>query len=108
MAIDLKQYDGKIILHLIDMCTRLSAATRISDKNPDTVIKALFKIWISIYGSAEKFLMDNGGEFANSKLINLAEKFNIVIKTTAGESPWSNGIVERHLTLSEYVRQGVG
>jgi len=48
----------------------------------------------------DKFLVDNGGEFANEELISLAEQFGITIKTTAGESPWSNGIVERHnLTL---------
>ena len=101
VAMDLKFYHGKIILHLIDMCTRLSAATMIRNKHPDSIVKALFQIWISVYGSTERFLMDNGGEFANNEVINLAEKFGIVIKTTAGESPWSNGIVERHnLTLA--------
>ncbi|XP_066913250.1 uncharacterized protein [Clytia hemisphaerica] len=96
VAMDLKFYDKKIILHLIDMCTRLSAATTIKDKNPTTVIEAILKTWISVYGSCEKFLVDNGGEFANEELINLAEQFGITIKTTAAESPWSNGIVERH------------
>ena len=32
-------------------------------------------------------------------MINLAEKFNVVIKTTAAESPWSNGLCERHNAL---------
>ena len=101
VAMDLKFYDKKIILHLIDLCTRLSAATVIKDKNPATIIEAILKVWVSVYGSNEKILVDNGGEFANEELINLAEQFGITIKTTAGESPWSNGIVERHnLTLS--------
>ena len=26
----------------------------------------------------------------------MAEQFNITLKTTAAESPWSNGMVERH------------
>ena len=100
VAMDLKFYESKI-LHLIDMCTRLSSATTIKNKNPSTVIEAILKIWISVYGTPEKFLVDNGGEFANAEFINLAEQFGITIKTTAAESPWSNGIVERHnLTIA--------
>ena len=87
VAMDLKFYDKKIVLHLIDLCTRLSAATTIKDKHPPTVIEAILKVWISVYGSCEKFLVDNGGEFANEELINFAEQFGITIKTTAGESP---------------------
>ena len=101
VAMDLKFYENKIILHLIDMCTRLSSATTIKNKNPSTVIEAILKIWVSVYGTNEKFLVDNGGEFANAEFINLAEQFGITIKTTAAESPWSNGIVERHnLTIA--------
>ena len=40
--------------------------------------------------------MDNKGEFVNSELIEFAEKFNIVLKTTATESAWSNGMCEKH------------
>ena len=46
--------------------------------------------------SPDAFLSDNGGEFSNSEMRELGENFNIVIKTTAAESPWSNGLVERH------------
>ena len=96
VAMDLKFCHGKILLHLIDQCTQLSASCTIPNKNPDTVIKAIFKIWISVYGSAEKFLTDNGGDFANSDFIKLCKSFGITVKTTAAESPWSNGLVERH------------
>ena len=93
---DLKFYQGKIILHLIDLCTRLSSAAIIPNKRPETIVEYLLKIWISVYGATDKFLMDNGGEFANTNVINLGEKFGIVIKTTAAYSPWSNGTIERH------------
>ena len=86
---DLKFSHGKILLHINDHCTRLLASTVISNKNPDTIIKAIFKIWISVYGSAEKFLTDN------DSFIQLCENFGITVKTTA-ESTWSNGLVERH------------
>ena len=53
-------------------------------------------MWICIYGSPIKFMSDNGGEFANAEFLSLCESFNITVKTTAAESPWSNGIVERN------------
>ena len=93
---DLKFINGKIVLHTIDLLTRLSNAIEVPDKQPQTIVDALLKNWIAVYGTPEKFLMDNGGEFANSDLINMAERFGITIKTTAAESPWSNGLVERH------------
>ena len=41
-------------------------------------------------------LNDNGGEFANSVMIEMHEQLGIETCTTAGEAPWSNGLVERH------------
>ena len=41
-------------------------------------------------------ISDNASEFDNSLFANMAEMFNINIKPTAAESPWSNGMVERH------------
>ena len=102
VAMDLKFYEGKIILHMIDHASRLSSANRISSKEPTVIIKSIFKNWITIYGRPEKFLSDNGGEFMNHQFIELCEKMSISVKNTAGESPWSNGLVERHnLVIAE-------
>ena len=92
---DIKCYDGKYILHLIDHATRLSTARRVPNK-PETIVKAILNSWISVYGPSDKYLTDNGGEFVNDDLISLAESFGINIKTTGAEAPWSNGLVERH------------
>ena len=69
IAMDLKFYNDKILLHLVNQSTRLSASSFIPNKNPDRILTHIFKIWISVYGAPEKFLTDNGGEFANSKFI---------------------------------------
>ena len=62
----------------------------------------IFKIWVPVYDAPEKFLTDNGGEFANSKFIEMAGFLNVTVKSTAGESSWSNGLIERHnLALAE-------
>ena len=41
-------------------------------------------------------MTDNGGEFANSKFLDMAESMKITVKVTAAESLFSNGLVERH------------
>ena len=102
VAMDLKFFKGHIILHLIDHLTRFSAAVICKSKEPRVIIDAIFKCWISVFGPPKKFLTDNGGEFANSYFLEMAESFGIRVVTTAAESPWSNGLVERHnATLAE-------
>ena len=106
VAMDLKFFDDKIILHMIDHVTRLSSACRVSSKNPEVIVKSILKNWIAVYGSLLKFLSDNGGEFANEQFIDLCEQMNITVKTTGAESPWSNGLVERHnLVISEMLNK---
>ena len=96
VAMDLKFYKKYILLHLIDHATHLSASAVIPSKKPETIIKKIFQIWISVYGLPEKFLSDNGGEFANQEFVNMCEATNINFKLTSAESPCSNGLVERH------------
>ena len=95
IAIDLKCYGKQFFLVIVDVFTKYCAAALISDKKPDTIIANLFSSWITIFGAPGKILHDNGGEFANSSVLELAEAFNIKLIATAAESPWSNGTVER-------------
>ena len=101
VGMDLKFHLGNIILHLVDHVSRLSAGCRIPSKQPEVVIKGIFKSWIQHRGSPQKFLTDNGGEFMNEQFLNMCEKMNITVLTTAAESPWSNGLVERHNAVLE-------
>ena len=99
VGMDLKEWSlsPKIwFLYLVDHATRYNASCVIYTKRKEEIIKKIFQIWISIFGSAKKFLVDNAGEFDNDEFRSLCENVNIRICTTAAESPWSNGIVERH------------
>ena len=96
VAMDLKMFKGKWILHLIDHVSRFSAASFIKSKNPREIIQKNFNIWISVFGPPQKFLSDNGGEFNNHEFQTLCESFNIKVLTTAAKAPWSNGLCERH------------
>ncbi|CAF4921347.1 unnamed protein product, partial [Rotaria socialis] len=97
LAMDLKDIGAYKVLHLIDHATRYSAACVVANKNSSTIIiESIFRIWISIFGSLKQFLSDNGGELNNDEFCSMGEAFNVVIRTTAAESPWSNGLNERH------------
>ena len=96
VGMDLKKYDSHWLLHCVDHATRLSMSVRIPSKDPRVILTALFKHFISIWGTVGKFLSDNGGEFANSQFMEMCEKLNIRFILTAGQSPFSNGLVERH------------
>ena len=85
-----------MVLHLVGHVTHYGASRVIYTKRKEEIIKKIFQIWISIFGSAKKFLIDNGGELDNYEFRSLSENVNIRICTTAAESPWRNGIVERH------------
>ena len=96
VAMDLKFFDSKIVLHIIDHFTRYSAACVIPSKHRDTIITYVLKCWISIFGSPQLLLCDMGREFNNEDYREMGEKLNTSVKSTAAESPWSNGVNERH------------
>ena len=46
-------------------------------------------------------ISDNGGEFNNTLFTDKTEQFNINVKLTAAEFPWSKGVVKNHNPLSQ-------
>ena len=88
--------DNLYYLHLIDLFSRFSVASVITNKRAETIIQEVLRNWCFIYGFPESFLSDNGGEFDNGQFRSMCEQGNVVVKTTPAGSPWSNGICERH------------
>ena len=75
-------------------CHMFSAAAIVKSKEKEEIIKNIFKIWISIYGSPLKYFSDNGGEFSNENYNEMWEVYNITVKKTVAEVAFSNGLVE--------------
>ena len=98
VCMDLKEHvhNQSWMLHLIDAATRYSVACIIDTKEQDEIIQKIFLHWIALFGAPGKFLSDNGGEFDNESYRSMNEQLNVVTTTTAAESPFSNGTVERH------------
>ena len=98
-VLDLKEWSSSSktwFLQLIHHFTRFSAFCVVYTKRKETIIEKIIEVWISTFGCAIKFLVDNGGEFDNDNFISLRKNLNISICKTAYESPKSNGFIERH------------
>jgi len=103
VAVDLHELDRNVwYLHIIDEFTRFSAGCIMRTKQSSEFVQKFIQIWISVHGAPQKLYSDNGGEFCNAEVRDMAENFNIEVKTTPAYSPWSNGLLERHnQTLTE-------
>ena len=97
VSMDLKTYHGFLFLHIIDHATRFSTAAVIRSKEKEEIIDKVFKHWVALFGCPRKVLSDNGGgEFNNELFRDMAQLLNTQVLSTAAESPWQNGITERH------------
>ena len=89
------------ILHLIDAFARFSAASIVSSKHKEVIAATIMEQWVATFGTLKSLFSDNGGEFNNELLRDVAELLDCKVITTAAFSPWSNGIVERHNAVIE-------
>ena len=103
VALDLKERKSnkEYILYCVCTFSRLTRAIIIKDKKPATIVKGVLDCWVVGKGIGPgipgKFLFDNGGEFNNPEVIDLAEKHGIKMHgTTAAHSPFSNGLCEKN------------
>ena len=97
VAMDHKELDSRSVLHMIDHARRFSKACVIPSKKKEVIVSKICEIWISVFGTPKRILSDNGGEFYREDLREMGEKFKKTTNTTTvAESPWSNGINERH------------
>ena len=104
LAMDLHQLEQNLwYLHLIDKFSRFSNAVIIKSKSTNIIIKKILKYRICLFGSPNTIFSDNGGEFVSKEFIDFCENFNIKVKTTAAEAPWSNRICERHNAIITYI-----
>ena len=108
VSMDIKEIDSIKVLHMIDHATRYSVAVKLSSKESAEILKVVFKFWIAYFGTPDAFLTDNGREFNNQSFRDMAQNLNIVVRTTAAQSPWSNGLNERHnAILAESVKKTI-
>lgn len=96
VALDLKLWRGRYILHMVDVWSRFTVSCFIDRKKPQAVVDKIITKWIAVYGVMKKVLTDNGGEFSNDEVREVCSILNVDCKTTAAESPFQNGVCERN------------
>ena len=79
-------------MHITDNKTSFGVAPVVNSNRKEEIVE--------IFGASGVIISDNGCEFNNSLFFDITEQFNIVLKPTAAESGWSNGIVKRHNAIS--------
>ena len=89
LVINFKQRKNKLVIYMIDVVTKYTRAVFIKNNTKETVVNKITESWLPLFGAADIFLMDDGGEFANDELRQLANNFRINIKQTVGSSPWA-------------------
>lgn len=108
ICLDLKIWPKKnaIIFYIIDAYTRFSQAHLIPDKKAETILQALLDGWIlNLYGAPNNVLVDNGGEFYNSKFKDMCNNLNIRMYASAAESPFQNGLCERNHSITDKIME---
>ena len=97
VAMDLKQWGSKRwILHLIDMFSRYTISVFVTRKTGTTIIEAIINHWIGYFGVMGGIFSDNGGEFRNDEMREVASILDYELCTTAADSPYQNGLCERN------------
>ena len=107
LSMDLKIWKGQYILYMIDTFSRYTIATVITRKKPANVIDAVFKYWITYFGTPGRVITDNGGEFTGEEMREVTSVLNVYKDTTGAEAPWQNGLNERNHALADNILQQV-
>ena len=80
---------------MTDRATRCTGACLIRRKK-ELIVCHIFQIWAAYFGASGKFHGHCDGEFAIDVFCEMNKKLGIETSTTPGESPFSNGVVERN------------
>ena len=68
VAMDLKQWNKRWLLHIIDMWSRYTVSVFIDRKKSSDVLNALIQKWIAVFGIMGSIMTDNGGEFSSDEM----------------------------------------
>ena len=101
VAMDLKRWNDRWILHIIDMWSRYTLSVFVDRKRPRDIIDALMTNWIGKFGVMKALMTDNGGEFNSDEMREVTSILNVQMCTTAGESPFQNGLCERVHSITD-------
>ena len=94
VEMDLLFVESHIILHLIDTHIRWTSTTLLEDRNASTIIKAITRSWLRLYGPMTALVSDQEGGLTGDQAAIWAErwKLNLLLKAKNQHA----NIAERH------------
>ena len=108
LTVDLKQWGKRYIMYMIDAFTRFTQSCILDRKLPHLIVHNLLIHWFGIFGAPGVIWSDVGGEFSNEEILDMSENLGgVEIKTTAGYSPWMNGINERNHYVTDRILEKI-
>ena len=103
VCMDLKSWNDRWILHLVDMFSRYTISAFVPRKDSTSILCAIIDNWISYFGIMQGIFSDNGGEFRNDELREVGSVLNFSIQTTAADSPFQNGLCEKNHAIVDLI-----
>lgn len=79
VAMDLKNWRGKLILHLISMLSRYTVSIFLQWKKTTDLIDKIMSNWIGIFGVMGAIMTDNGGDFNSEEMREVASILNVSV-----------------------------
>ena len=83
---DLKQWNRRWLLYIIDKWSRYTVSVCINRKKASNVIDTLMQRWVAVFGVMGSIMTDNRGEFSSDKTREGMLMLNVRLITTAAES----------------------
>ena len=77
VAMDLKQWNGCWILHIIDMWSSYTLSVFVDRKKPGNIIDALMTQWIGQFGVMKALMTDSSGEFNSHEMRETTFMLNV-------------------------------
>ena len=94
----------KYCLTVEDSFTRHVWIFPIPNKEAQTVARVLIERYFAIFGIPHAIKSDNGREFVNNLMAEVADRLQLKQKTTPVYNPHSNGVERFHRTLNSMLR----
>jgi hypothetical protein len=111
--VDVSSYEAKNcgykwILTIIDVFSKYCWAFPLKNKSGKEVKEKLEELFLVYTGPPKIIQCDNGKEFCNSYMNELADDFKIVFKHSRPRHPQANGQIERfNQTLTRYIQRHI-
>ena len=71
------------------------------DKRGPTMVRALYKIWIRVWGPMQNLLTDQEGGLLSNEATRMFDKLNINRLLVGTQGSTTKGLVERHIAIAK-------